>query len=212
VPVVRFVAVGATREEEFMVNLVRIGLEFLLENSVCLVVLLSFKSMGDFAAVNGGDEAVSNRTDCLVEVGLCGKDVDRGLQRYGGVVGCELHDCGGVGDGVEWNREDGRGRRSGGRRLIGQIDGRHVVVKEGVVGVNVEGEIGVGMELQGWETDGGWIVASLIQAFMLLRLWCLLYCFKRSGAFSWSSDSHVLSASGYPFHLRRYWSLLFFPK
>jgi hypothetical protein len=43
--------------------------------------------------------------------------------------------------------EDGRGRCSGGGRLIGQIDVRHAVVKKRVVGVDVKGEIGVRMEL-----------------------------------------------------------------
>ena len=59
-----------------------------------------------------------------------------------------MRDGGGIGDRVEWDREVRRGRRSGGGRLIGQVDGRHAVVEEGVVGVDVEREIGVGMELQ----------------------------------------------------------------
>jgi hypothetical protein len=84
--VIRFVTIRTTREEEFAVNLVRVGFEFRLENSVCLIVLLSFKSVGDFAMVDGGDEAVSNRADRLVEVGLCGEDVDRSLQRYWGIA------------------------------------------------------------------------------------------------------------------------------
>jgi hypothetical protein len=50
-----------------------------LEDSVSLVVLLSFESMGDFTAVDGGDETIRNRSDRLVEVGLCSKDVDRSL-------------------------------------------------------------------------------------------------------------------------------------
>jgi len=37
-------------------------------------------SVGNFAAVDSRDEAVSNRTDRLVEVGLCGEDVDRSLR------------------------------------------------------------------------------------------------------------------------------------
>jgi hypothetical protein len=77
--VVWFVAVGTPREEEVAVNLVRVSLELLLEDSVGFVTLLSFKSMGDFTVVDGGDEAISNRADRLIEVGLCGKDVDRGL-------------------------------------------------------------------------------------------------------------------------------------
>jgi hypothetical protein len=152
--IVQFVAVRAAGEEEFAVDLVRVGLEFRLENSVCLIALLSFKSMGDFAAVDGGDEAVSNRVDRLVEVGLCGEDVDRSLRQYWGVIWGELGDCGGIGDGVERDREDGRGRRSGGGRLIGQVDGRHVIVKKGVVGVDGVCEIGVGMELQSEKVDG----------------------------------------------------------
>jgi hypothetical protein len=90
-----------------------------LEDSVSLIALLSFKSMGDFAAVDSGDEAVRNRSDRLVEVGLCGEDVDRGLRRHWGVVWGELCDRSGIGDRVEWDREDGRGRCSGGGRLIG---------------------------------------------------------------------------------------------
>jgi hypothetical protein len=89
-----------------MVNFVCVGFELLLESSVCLVALLSFKSMGNFVAMDGGDEAVSNCADHVVEVGLCSEDVDCGLRRYRGVVGRELCDCSGVGDGVEWN---GRG-------------------------------------------------------------------------------------------------------
>jgi hypothetical protein len=85
-------------------------------------------------------------------------------------------------------------------------------MEEGIVGVDGVREISVGVELQDEEGDGEWVVASAIRPFMLLSLWHLLYCFRRSGASNWSSDSHVLSASGYPFHLRRYWSLLFFPK
>ena len=152
--VVRFVAIGAAGEKELVDNLVRIGLELCLENSVCLIALLSFESMGDFAVVDGGDEAVSNCADRLVEVGLCGEDVDRSLWRYWGVVWGKLSDFGGVGDGVEQDREDGRGRRSRGGRLIGQVDGRHTVVEKGVVGVDGVREVGVGMELQGERVDG----------------------------------------------------------
>jgi hypothetical protein len=47
---------------------------------VCLVTLLSLERMGDFSAVDGGDEAVSNRADRLVEVWLGGEDVDRSLR------------------------------------------------------------------------------------------------------------------------------------
>jgi hypothetical protein len=60
--------------------------------------------------------------DCLVEVRLHGEDVDHGLQRYRGVVGCELCDCDGVSDGVEWNGKDGRGWRSRGGRFIQQVN------------------------------------------------------------------------------------------
>jgi hypothetical protein len=126
-----------------------------LENSVRFVALLSFESMGDFAAVDGGDEAVSNCMDRLVKVGLCSEDFDRSLGRYWGVVWGELGDHGGVDDGVEWNREDGRGRRSRGGRLIGQIDRRHSVEEESVVGVDGVCEVGVWVELQGDEVDGG---------------------------------------------------------
>jgi len=80
VSIVRFVAVGATWEKEFVVDLFHVLLELLLENSVCFVALLSFKSMGDFTAVDGGDEAICNHTDRLIEVGLCGEDIDRGLR------------------------------------------------------------------------------------------------------------------------------------
>jgi hypothetical protein len=134
--IIRFVAVGAAREEEITVDFVRVGLELCLENSVGLVALLSFESMGDFAVVDGGDEAVSNRVDHLVEVGLCGEDVNRGLWRHWGVVWSELCDRDRVGDRVEQNGENGRGQRSGGGRLIGQIDGRHSVMEEGIIGVD----------------------------------------------------------------------------
>ena len=104
-----------------MVDLLRVLLEFLLEDSVCFIALLSFKSMGDFTAVDGGDETISNHADRLVEVWLGGEDVDRSLRRYRSVVWGELGNSLGVGDGVEWDREDGRGRRSGGGRLIGEV-------------------------------------------------------------------------------------------
>jgi hypothetical protein len=90
-------------------NLVRIGLELCLENSVCLIALLSFESMGDFAVVDGGDEAVSNCADRLVEVGLCGEDVDRSLWRYWGVVWGKLSNFDGVveaGDSLDRLMED----------------------------------------------------------------------------------------------------------
>jgi hypothetical protein len=90
-----------------MVDLLRILLKLLLENPVCFVTLLSFKSMGDFVAVDGGDEAIGDRTDRFIKVRLCGEDVDCSLRQYGGIVGRELRDCGRVGNGVEWNREDG---------------------------------------------------------------------------------------------------------
>jgi hypothetical protein len=78
--------------------------------------------MSDFSAVDGGDEAISNRTDHLIEVWLGGEDVDCSLQRDRSVIGCQLGDGGGVGDGVERNGETRRGRRSGGGRLIGEVD------------------------------------------------------------------------------------------
>jgi hypothetical protein len=146
--VVRFVAVGTSREEEVAVDFVHVGLKLLLEGSVCLVTLLGFEGVGDFATVDSGDEAISNRADRLVEVGLCGEDVDRSLRRYRGVVGRKLGDAFGVGDRVEWNGEDGRGRHSRGGRLIGQVDGRHSIVEESEVRVDVVREIGVGVELQ----------------------------------------------------------------
>ena len=37
---------------------------------------------------------------------------------------------------------------------------------------------------------------------------CLWYCFSKSGARTKSAGSHVLSLSGLPFHLMRYWSVL----
>jgi hypothetical protein len=104
--------------------------------------------MGDFAAVDGGDETVSNRADRLIEVWLGGEDVDRSLRRYGGVVWGELGDSLGVGDRVERDREDGRGRRSRGGRLIGEVDGGHSVMEECEVGVDGVREISVGVELQ----------------------------------------------------------------
>jgi hypothetical protein len=147
-PVVRLIAVWAAWEEEVTVDLVRVSLELLLEGAVSFVALLSFKSMGDFATVDGGDETVSNRADRLIEVRLGGEDVDRSLRRYGGVVWGELGDSLLVDDGVKRDREDGRGRRSGGGRLIGEVDGGHSIVEEGEVGVDVVGEVSVGVELQ----------------------------------------------------------------
>jgi hypothetical protein len=60
--------------------------------------------------------------DRLVEVRLGSEDVDCSLRRDGSVIGCQLCDGGGVGDRVEWDREVRQGRRSGGGRLIGQVD------------------------------------------------------------------------------------------
>jgi hypothetical protein len=148
VPVVGLIAVRAAGEEEVAVDLVRVSLELLLEGAVGLVTLLSFEGVSDFATVDGGNEAISNRADRLVEVWLGGKDVDRSLRRYGGVIGSELGDSLGVGDRVERDREDGRGRRSRGGRLIGEVDRRHAVVEERKVRVDGVGEIGIGMELQ----------------------------------------------------------------
>jgi hypothetical protein len=93
--------------------------------------------MGDFTSVDGGDEAVSDRADRLVEVWLGGEDVDRSLRRYGSVVGGELGDSLLVDDRVERDREDGRGRRSGGGRLIGEVGRGHLVMEEGEVWVDV---------------------------------------------------------------------------
>jgi hypothetical protein len=112
------VAFWTAGEEEVSVNLVRVSLELLLQCAVGLVTLLGLESVGNFAAMNGGDETVCNRADRLVEVGLSGEDVDRSLRRDGGVIQGELGDGLWVGDGVEGNGEDGRGRRSGGGRLI----------------------------------------------------------------------------------------------
>jgi hypothetical protein len=84
--------------------------------------------VSDFAAMDGGDEAVSNRADRLVEVGLGSEDVDRSLRRYGGVVWGELGDGLLIDDGIERDGEDGRGRRSRGGRLIREVDRGHSIV------------------------------------------------------------------------------------
>jgi hypothetical protein len=142
------IAIWAAGEEEVPIDFVRVSLELLLKGAIGFVALLGLEGVGDFAAVDSGDEAVSNRADRLVEVRLGGEDVDRSLRRYGGVVRGELGDGFLVDDGVEGDREDGRGRRSGGGRLIGKVDGGHSVVEEGKVGVDVVREIGVRVELQ----------------------------------------------------------------
>jgi hypothetical protein len=142
------VAVGTAGEEEVAVNLVRVGLELLLQGAVGLVAFLGLESVGDFSAMDGRDETVRNRADRLVKVGLSGEDVDRSLRRHGGVIWGELGDGLLVDDRVKRDREDGRGRRSGGGRLIGEIGGGHSVVKKGEVGVDVVREVSVGMELQ----------------------------------------------------------------
>jgi hypothetical protein len=143
-----FVSIRAPREEEVAVDLVRISLELLLKGAVGFVALLGFEGVSDFAAVDGRDEAVSNRADRLVEVWLGSEDIDRSLWRYGGVIWGELGNSLLVDDRVERDREDGRGRCSGGGRLIGEIDGGHSVMEEGKVGIDVIREVGVRMELQ----------------------------------------------------------------
>jgi hypothetical protein len=56
-------------------------------------------------------------------------------------------------------------------------------MEEGEIGVDIVGEVSVGVELQDWEMDGGWSSASLAWAFIPLRPWHLLYCFRRPGVF-----------------------------
>jgi hypothetical protein len=156
---------GPTHAQLVQMTLRR-GYTTVSKGAVGFIALLGFEGMGDFAAMDGGDEAVCNRADRLVEVWLCGEDVDRGLRRYGGVIGSELRDGLGVGDGVEWDREPGRGRHSGGGRLIGEVDRRHAVVEEREVGVDGVREVCVRMELQFRVKDGGWIFASLAQVLL----------------------------------------------
>jgi hypothetical protein len=116
------VAVWTAGEEEVSVDLVRVSLELLLQGAIGFVALLGLEGVGDFAAVDGGDETVSNRADRLIKVWLGGEDVDRSLRRYGVVVRGELGDGFLIDDRVEGDREDRRGRRSGGGRLIGEVD------------------------------------------------------------------------------------------
>jgi hypothetical protein len=78
--VVRFIAIRAPWEEELLVDLLSVLLELFLEDMVGLIALLSFECVGDFSAMGGGDEPISNRADCLVEIWLSGEDVDRGLR------------------------------------------------------------------------------------------------------------------------------------
>jgi hypothetical protein len=70
VPVVGLIAVWAAGEEEVPIDFVRISLKLLLKGAVSLVALLGFECVGDFAAMDGGDETICNRADRLVEVGL----------------------------------------------------------------------------------------------------------------------------------------------
>jgi hypothetical protein len=116
---VLLVAIGASQEEEVVVDLVHVLLESLLEDVVCLVALLSFKSMGDLMLVNSGDEAICNRPDSLVKVGLSGEDVECSLRGDQHIV---WGDSGGD-EWIEWDWQGGRQRRRGGGRLIGEIDG-----------------------------------------------------------------------------------------
>ena len=41
---------------------------------------------------------------------------------------------------------------------------------------------------------------------------CRKEVWTNAGACTWSADSHMLSTSGYPFHLIRYWSCHLRPK
>jgi hypothetical protein len=74
-----FVAIRAAGEEEVMVALVRVLLEVLLQHPVGFIALLSLKCMGDLSLVDGGYEAIRNRTDHLIKVGLCGEDIECSL-------------------------------------------------------------------------------------------------------------------------------------
>src|ERR1700730_617738 len=47
-------------------------------------------------------------------------------------------------------------------------------------------------------------MAVLLSILGLINGHFLWYCFISAGACTWSTDSQVLSASGYPFHFRRY--------
>jgi hypothetical protein len=157
-PLVEFEAVGAAREEELPVEFVGVLFETSLEYTVRFVALLSFERMSDFPAVDSRDKSVCDSLHRLVEVGLCGEDIDRGLRRYRGVVGSEGGDVGGAGGNwVERDRKTGRGWWRRGGRLIGQI-GRghgHSVVKEGEGWIDGVVEICVGMvELQSEVGDG----------------------------------------------------------
>jgi hypothetical protein len=75
-----FIAIGTAREEELAVDLLHILFEPLLQDSVCLVTLLSLERMGNFSAMDGQDEPVSNGVDHFVKVGLGREDVDRSLR------------------------------------------------------------------------------------------------------------------------------------
>jgi hypothetical protein len=56
----------------------------------------------------------------------------------------------------------------------------------------------------GWGCHSVVRMVVLLSALVLIRGCFLWYCFISKGACTWSADSQVLSASGYPFHFRRY--------
>jgi hypothetical protein len=119
--------------------------------------------MGDFSAMDGGDEPVSDSANHFVKVGLGREDVDCSLQRYWDVVWGDGRDVGSVGDWVERDGKTRRGWRSGGGRLIGEVDRQHSIMEEGVSRVDCVVEIGVGMvESQDGVGDEGWSLATLL--------------------------------------------------
>jgi hypothetical protein len=99
--VVWLITVGAAGEEKVTVNLLRVLLEALLQDAVCFVTLLSFKSVGDLAVVDSGHETIGDGSYCFVKVGLCGEDVDRHLRGDGDIVRGKGGKGGGVGDRVK---------------------------------------------------------------------------------------------------------------
>jgi hypothetical protein len=55
-----------------------------------------------------------------------------------------------------------------------------------------------------WRGNGDEWRSERSRPFIFWRGQCLWYCFISSGACTSVASSHVLSLSGYPFHLMRY--------
>ena len=81
-----------------------------------------------------------------------------------------------------------------------------------VKGYEGSGEVGATVSEAGLARQVGRHWSGCIRLAFIPEDGCArAYSFRMSGAWRWSAGSQVLSLSGYPLHLIRYWSRRFFP-